>query len=76
MLNGQILTAVEIELDSRTTFSFDLGCTFLTYPAPACTYGDEPARQWFWYQRSGPVAAVRDDGTCALSPRHTKHGDE
>jgi hypothetical protein len=32
MLNGQILTAVEIEPGSGTTFSFDLGCSFGTCP--------------------------------------------
>lgn len=69
VLNGQILTAVQIEPDSRTTFSFDLGCTFLTYPAPAGTFGDKPMEQWLWYGRSGPVAAVHDNGTYALIPR-------
>ncbi len=76
VLNGQVLTAVQVEPDSRTTFSFDLGCTFLTYPAPAGTYGDKPAEQWLWYARSGLVAAVRDDGTCALSPRDAPRRDE
>jgi hypothetical protein len=75
-LNGQILTAVHIEPDSRTTFSFDLGCTFLTYPAPAGSYGDEPAEQWIWHGRSGPVAAVRDNGTYALSPRDATREDQ
>ena len=75
-LNGQILTAVQVEPDSRTTFSFDLGCTFLTYPAPAGTYGDTPAEQWRWYARSGRVATVRDNGTYALSPRDAIRQDE
>jgi hypothetical protein len=75
-LNGQFLTAVQIEPDSRTTFTFDLGCAFLTYPAPAGTYGDEPAEQWRWYARPGLVAAVRDDGTYALSPRDANRQDE
>jgi hypothetical protein len=76
VLNGQILTAVQIEPDSRTTFCFDLGCTFLTYPAPAGTYRGKPTEQWFWYGRSGPVAVVRDNGTYALIPRGASLKDE
>jgi hypothetical protein len=72
VLNGQILTAASIEPGSQTTFSFDLGCSFTTYPAPAGTYGDEPAEQWKWYTRPGPVVAVRDDGTYAISSLDAK----
>jgi len=76
VLNGQILTAVEIEPDSRTRFSFDLGCSLRTYPAPTGTYGAEPAVQWKWYARYGPVMLVRDDGAYAVSPLDAKSGDE
>lgn len=75
VLNGQILTAVEIEPDSRTRFCFDLGCSFLTRPAPPGSYGDEPVEQWYWYPRSGPVLAVRGDGCYAVSPSHAQPDD-
>jgi hypothetical protein len=71
VLNGQILTAVEIGPDSRTAFSFDLGCMLLTYPAPAGTYDNEPVEQWLWYSGAGQVATVRGDGTYSLTQRDT-----
>jgi hypothetical protein len=76
VLNGQILTAVEIEPGSRTRFSFDLGCSFRTYPAPPGSYCTEPAEQWRWDTRSGPVLLVRGDGTYAVSSPHAKAGDD
>ena len=48
----------------------------LTYPAPAGTYNNEPVEQWRWYRRSGQVAAVRGDGTYALSQRNTTREDK
>jgi len=41
-----------------------------TYPAPAGTYGDEPPEQWKWCTRAGPIMAVRDNGTYAISALH------
>jgi len=74
MLNGQILTGVSIEPSSRTRFTFDLGCMLSTYPAPRGTYGAEPARQWKWYTRTGPVLAIRDDGAYAISGPQARPG--
>jgi hypothetical protein len=70
VLSGQALTGMEIEPDSRTMFSFDLGCSLRTYPAPPGSYGTEPAEQWSWHPWPGPVIAVRDDGTYAASSLH------
>jgi len=75
MLNGQILTAVEIEPGSGTTFSFDLGCSFRTCPAPPGSYCTEPVEQWKWYTRPGPVLLMRGDGTCTVWSPHMKAGD-
>jgi hypothetical protein len=76
VLNGQILTTAEIEPDSRTRFSFDLGCSFVTCPAPAGTYSREPTTQWYWYSKPGSVIAVRGDGTYALCPPREKLDDQ
>jgi hypothetical protein len=41
VLNGQVLQAVDIEpVDGRTRFTFDLGCSLLTRPAPSGIYDD------------------------------------
>ena len=46
VLNGQALTEVDVEpADGRTRFSFDLGCTLLTWPAEAGVYENEPVEQ-------------------------------
>jgi hypothetical protein len=72
VLNGQALTAVEIEpSDGRTRFSFDLGCTLLTLPAEAGVYED-PVEQWYLYARAGLVLSVRSDGTYKINDRHQK----
>lgn len=75
VLNGQILTGVQIEPGSQTTFWFDLGCSLVTHPAPSGSYGPEPAEQWMWYTRSGPVMTIRGDGTYAISPGTAKPDD-
>jgi hypothetical protein len=76
VLNGQALSAVEIEpSDGRTRFSFDLGCTLLTLPAEAGVYDREPIAQWYLYGRSGLVLSVRGDGTYRINDRHQKRDD-
>jgi hypothetical protein len=76
VLNGQQLTAVDIEpADGRTRFTFDLGCILITRPAPPRTYEDEPVEQWYLYLRSGPVLAVRGDGSYKVGDRHQKPAD-
>jgi hypothetical protein len=76
VLNGQVLQAVDIEPDdARTRFTFDLGCSLLTYPAPPGIYTIEPVRQWMLYSRSGPglsVLSVRGDGTYSITDGHVK----
>jgi hypothetical protein len=69
--DGQALTAVNVEpAGGATHFTFDLGCSLLTCPDPPGTGGDtEPAVQWYLYERSGPVLAVRDDGCYEISDR-------
>jgi len=57
--------------DGRTSFSFDLGCSLLTSPAPPGIYRD-PVGRWNLYVRSGPVLAVRGDGTYLMCDRHQK----
>jgi len=76
VLNGQALTAVEIEpSDGRTRFNFDLGCTLLTLPAEAGVYDNEPIEQWYVYVRAGPVLSVRGDGTYQINDRRQKRED-
>ena len=76
VLNGQVLQAVDIEpADGRTRFTFDLGCSLLTYPAPPGSYTSEPAEQWMLYSRSGPdpaVLTIRGDGTYSITDGHVK----
>jgi hypothetical protein len=53
VLDGQVLTAVDIDPDDgHSAFTFDLGCTLLTRPAPPGAY-DDPAEQWKLYAGSG-----------------------
>lgn len=79
VLNGQELQTVDIEIaDGRTTFTFDLGCSLLTYPVPPGTY-DGPAEQWKLLSRSGPglaVLSIRGDGKYSITDGHEKPGDE
>jgi hypothetical protein len=71
VLNGQKLAAVDVEpADGRTRFTFDLGCSLITRPAPTGVYGDEPGAQWYQYVRSGPVLSVRGDGGYKIDDRH------
>lgn len=78
VLNGQVLQAVDIEpVNGRTRFTFDLGCSLLTYPAPPGTY-DDPVEQWMLYSRSGPglsVLNIRGDGTYSISDGRQKPGE-
>lgn len=77
MLNGQILKGVDIEpADGRTRFTFDLGCSLLTYPAPSGLYGDKPVEQWTLHARSGPFLAIREDGKYWIGDRHQKPADK
>ena len=70
VLDGQVLQAIDIEPDDgRTRFTFDLGCSLLTWPARPGTYRNEPAGQWMLYAGSGPdlvVLSVREDGTYSI----------
>jgi hypothetical protein len=77
VLNGQILQAVDIEpADGRTRFTFDLGCSLLTYPYPPDSSDDEPDTQWYLISRSGPGLSVRGDGTYEASDRHARLADK
>jgi len=80
VLNGQVLQAVDIEPDDgRTRFTFDLGCSLLTCPAPPGIYASEPAGQWMLYSRSGPdlaVLTIRGDGTYGITDGHVKPEDK
>ena len=63
VLNGQALAQVEVDAqDGSTEFTFDLGCTLSTRPAPEGLYID-PVEQWMLFQPSGHVLSVRGDGT-------------
>ena len=76
VLNGQVLQAVDIEPDDgRTRFTFDLGCSLLTCPAPPGIYGDEPVEQWKLYSRPGPVLVVREDGRYSIGDGHERPAD-
>jgi hypothetical protein len=79
VLNGQALQAVDIEPDDgRTRFTFDLGCSLLTYPAPPGIY-DDPVEQWKLLSRSGSdlvVLNIRGDGMYSIGDGHEKPGDD
>jgi hypothetical protein len=79
VLNGQELQTADIEAaDGRTTFTFDLGCCLLTYPAPPGSY-DSLAEQWKLLSRSGPaltVLSIREDGKYSINDGHEKRRDQ
>lgn len=76
LLIGQVLKAIDIDpADGRTRFTFGLGCSLLTYPAPSGIYGNEPVGQWKLLTRSGPCLAVREDGSYWIGDRHEKPVD-
>jgi hypothetical protein len=76
VLNGQVLQAVDVEPDDgRTRFTFDLGCSLLTCPAPSGIYGDEPVGQWKLHSRSGPVLVVREDGRYSIGDSRERPAD-
>jgi len=79
VLDGQVLQAVDIEpADGRTRFTFDLGCSLLTYPAPPGVF-DDPAKQWMLYSYSDAglvVLSVYGDGTYCITDGAVKRGDE
>ena len=58
-LNGQILVRVEIQADSSTIFSFELGDQLITKPNQEA-YGVE-SEQWLFYEPSGLVFTLRAD---------------
>ncbi len=69
ILNGQALTSVDVHpRTGGSRFTFDLGCVFLTHPAPAGSYDDEPVEQRMLYQPSGMVLTIRGDGRYAREP--------
>lgn len=78
VLEGQVLQAVDIEPDDgRTKFTFDLGCSLLTWPAPPEVY-DDPAVQWMLYSYCGTrlaVLTIGADGTYCVTDGHAKRGD-
>ena len=79
VLNGQELQTADIEAaDGRTTFTFDLGCSLLTYPAPPGTY-DSLAEQWKLLSRSRgalTVLSIREDGKYSITDGNGKPGDQ
>jgi hypothetical protein len=79
VLNGQELQAVDVDpAGGQTRFTFDLGCSLSTCPAPPGSY-DDPVRQWMLYSRPGPglaVLSIRGDGTYSIDDGHTKPGRE
>jgi hypothetical protein len=50
VLDGQALISVVVDTDARTSFTFDLGCTLLTWPY------DHESEQWLLYEPDGPSA--------------------
>jgi hypothetical protein len=56
VLDGQALVSVSVDADARTTFTFDLGCSLLTWPY------DDASEQWLLYEPDGRVLTVRADG--------------
>jgi len=56
VLDGQALISVVVDADARTSFTFDLGCTLLTWPY------DHQSEQWLLYEPDGRVLTVRADG--------------
>lgn len=76
VLNGQKLAGVDIEpAGGSTRFSFDLGCSLDTRPAPPGCYEDEPVEQWKLYLRSGAVLVVRGDGSYGIGDRRQSLAD-
>lgn len=76
-LDGQKLREVRINpSNAATTFTFDLGCTLSTRPAPPGTYEDRPTEQWFLSERDGDVLTVREDGAFTHGPGSAKSADE
>lgn len=80
VLDGQALQAVDIEPgNGRTSFTFDLGCSLLTYPALPGAYRDEPVEQWMLYSGSGPdltVLTISGNGTYSITDGHAKPEDQ
>jgi hypothetical protein len=56
VLDGQALISVVVDADARTSFTFDLGCTLLTWPY------DHQSEQWLLYEPDGRALTVRADG--------------
>jgi hypothetical protein len=75
LLNGQMLTDVQVSDDATTTFTFDLGCVLTTRPAPLVVYDGDVVEQWFLYQPSGEVLALWGDGRVSRSSEPRAPGD-
>lgn len=76
VLDGQALAQVELDVDDGSTrFTFDLGGTLFTRPAPHGVYHD-PVVQWMLFQPSGRVLSVRADGMYADQSGDTRRDDE
>ncbi len=73
-LNGQKLVRVEIQADSSTIFSFELGDQLITRPNQEA-YGLE-SEQWLFFEPSGLVFTLRADGKYAYHHGSTKPENE
>jgi hypothetical protein len=72
VLDGQKLVAVALDSDRRaTTFSFDLGSTFATWP-----YDADHEEQWSLHLPDERVLTYRADGSYSLGPSNAKLGQE
>jgi hypothetical protein len=76
VLNGQSLTDLTVDPGTaKTDFSFDLGCTLRTRPAPPGTYEHEPVEQWLIRNPSGVWLTVRGDGGYRLESKEAMSDD-
>lgn len=72
VLDGQKLTTVTLDADSRaTTFSFDLGSVLATWP-----YEADHEEQWSLYLPDKRVLTYRADGRFSLGPSDEKSDRE
>jgi hypothetical protein len=73
-LHGQVLTRVDVQLDYRTTFQFELGDQLETIPNIA-EYGQK-SEQWLLYEHLGKVFTLRADQMYSYQPGDTPRDEE
>ena len=68
VLNGQVLTRIQIDPDDgRTEFAFDLGCELTAFPYPGHK-SVEPDDLWMLFEPSSHAVTTRSDGTFRRTP--------